>query len=249
MPWDSEIENSTLARAKADGSANEELPLKIGVFWTDGAVGPQPPIGRGLRIVHDLLKSVGHKLAFLKADGAHDVHQQLNLSGEPLVPPLRNSFQLHDPIPLLEYQDLTIQGKTYNDAYSDYWNSTAGDDGMFFHSRSFFVRVLTVLLRSNGRRSNYASGTSRSGDPGEVLSYVAAVIPVTKADKLIDKFDHDYRPLNEDDRKNWQAYDPEIYDGAPVGLQIVARKHEEEKVWAIAKIVDAALTTRGARAL
>ena len=62
MPWDSEIENSTLARAKADGSANEELPLKIGVFWTDGAVGPQPPIGRGLRIVHDLLKSVGHKV-------------------------------------------------------------------------------------------------------------------------------------------------------------------------------------------
>ena len=39
--------------------------------------------------------------------------------------------------------------------------------------------------------------------------------------------------------------DPEIYDGAPVGLQIVARKHEEEKVWAIAKIVDAALTAKG----
>ena len=38
--------------------------------------------------------------------------------------------------------------------------------------------------------------------------------------------------------------DPEIYDGAPVGLQLVARKHEEEKVWAIAKIVDAALRAR-----
>jgi len=35
--------------------------------------------------------------------------------------------------------------------------------------------------------------------------------------------------------------DPEAYDGAPVGLQIVARKYEEEKVWAIAKIVDAVL--------
>lgn len=30
-----------------------------------------------------------------------------------------------------------------------------------------------------------------------------------------------------------------------MGLQIVARKHEEEKVWAMAKIVDAALKTRG----
>lgn len=35
--------------------------------------------------------------------------------------------------------------------------------------------------------------------------------------------------------------DPEAYDGAPVGLQIVARKYEEEKVWAIAKIADAIL--------
>ena len=35
--------------------------------------------------------------------------------------------------------------------------------------------------------------------------------------------------------------DPEAYDGAPVGLQIVARKYEEEKVWAIARIVDAVL--------
>ena len=39
--------------------------------------------------------------------------------------------------------------------------------------------------------------------------------------------------------------DPEIYDGAPVGLQIVARKFEEEKVWAIAKIVEAALKAAG----
>jgi Asp-tRNA(Asn)/Glu-tRNA(Gln) amidotransferase A subunit family amidase len=35
--------------------------------------------------------------------------------------------------------------------------------------------------------------------------------------------------------------DPEAYDGAPVGLQIVARKYDEEKVWAIAKIVDTIL--------
>jgi amidase len=32
-----------------------------------------------------------------------------------------------------------------------------------------------------------------------------------------------------------------VYDGAPVGVQIVARKYEEEKVWAIAKHVEEAL--------
>jgi amidase len=95
------------------------------------------------------------------------------------------------------------------------------------------------------------------------LNYSAAVIPVTKADKSVDTVDATYKPINDLDRKNWDACkyshrwnwlvrhtanenatsadDPEIYDGAPVGIQIVARKFEEEKVLAIAKIVYAAL--------
>jgi amidase len=39
--------------------------------------------------------------------------------------------------------------------------------------------------------------------------------------------------------------DADVYDGAPVDVQLVARKYEEEKVWAIAKIVSAALKTAG----
>lgn len=35
--------------------------------------------------------------------------------------------------------------------------------------------------------------------------------------------------------------DPDIYNGAPIDVQSVARKYEEEKIWAIAKIVTAAL--------
>ena len=35
--------------------------------------------------------------------------------------------------------------------------------------------------------------------------------------------------------------DPAVYNGAPVGVQIVCRRYEEEKVWAIAKIVDTIL--------
>lgn len=80
-----------------------------------------------------------------------------------------------------------------------------------------------------------------------LLNYSVCVIPVSTANKDIDVIDKGYRPLNENDRKNWEAYDPDIYDGAPIGVQIVARKHEEEKIWAIAKIVTAALKTAGVR--
>ncbi len=35
--------------------------------------------------------------------------------------------------------------------------------------------------------------------------------------------------------------DPDVYHGGPVGVQVVARKFEEEKILAIAAIVNAAL--------
>ena len=62
MPWDFDMEDWTLGRAEADGLANRDLPLKFGVFWTDGVVASQPPIRRGLRLLHDLLKSRGHNV-------------------------------------------------------------------------------------------------------------------------------------------------------------------------------------------
>ena len=88
------------------------------------------------------------KVAFLKADGAHDVHRQSDLSGEPLVPPLRESFQLRDPMPLLEYQDLTIEGNAYSEAYYDYWNSTADDDGSLRDLQAF-VHYADLLFKGN----------------------------------------------------------------------------------------------------
>jgi amidase len=64
MPWNSDLEKSTLARASADGAANEKQPLKLGVFCSDSVVGPQPSIKRGLRLVHDFLKSMGHRVRY-----------------------------------------------------------------------------------------------------------------------------------------------------------------------------------------
>ena|SRR6266566_1066133 len=93
-----------------------------------------------------------------------------------------------------------------------------------------------------------------------LLNYSAVVIPVTKADKNLDVVDESYQPLNAMDKLNWDACkllrdstevgglvltsaadDPDVYHGGPVGVQLVARKFEEEKIWAIAKIVVAAL--------
>ncbi|KAJ6036184.1 general amidase [Penicillium herquei] len=244
IPWRENIAEETLARS--DGGT----PLKLGIFWTDDWVTPHPPVQRALRQIVDAVKGAGHKVvewtppsqrtakrvhvSFLKADSGHDINKQLALSGEPLIPQLRDSFTLHDPMSLLEYQALTTEGRDYEAAYSDYWNSTAADDGQIVDAVIMPVAPHAAVIPGKYYHTAYSEAIN-------LMNYSAVVIPVTKADKEIDEADKTYKPLNELDAQNWEAYDPEIYHGAPVGLQIVARKYEEEKVWAIGKIVSQCL--------
>lgn len=65
IPWRQQITDATLQRAKPDGSASGSVPLKLGIFWTDGVVTPQPPISRGLRLIASAVKKAGHKASRL----------------------------------------------------------------------------------------------------------------------------------------------------------------------------------------
>lgn len=63
IPFRQEVIDSFTSRVDEQGRPKlAAKPLKIGVLWTDGVVGPHPPVLRGLRIVHDALKSSGHKV-------------------------------------------------------------------------------------------------------------------------------------------------------------------------------------------
>lgn len=61
IPWRPEIVQHTLDRGIIGNGASK--PLKLGVFWTDGVVTPQPPIERGLKIVADAVRKAGHKVS------------------------------------------------------------------------------------------------------------------------------------------------------------------------------------------
>ncbi|GAW20091.1 hypothetical protein ANO14919_095870 [Xylariales sp. No.14919] len=253
LPFRDDIASEYESRANPDGTAKASAkPLKLGVLWTDCDVQPHPPITRGLRIVVEAIRGAGHEvvdwepppqsvgrsihLAFLMADGAHDIHTQLDLSGEPLISDLEASFQLRDPINLLQYQDLTLKGLEYESAYSDYWNSTVDSSGQIVDAVIMPAAPHAAVIPGKYYHTGYTEVIN-------LLNYSVVVIPVTKANKDIDVIDKSYEPSNELDGLNWEAYDPEIYDGAPVGLQLVARKFEEEKILSIAKIVVAALET------
>ena len=247
MPWRSAIEEDTLARANGAGKVTDQAPLKFGILFDDGFMTPHPPITRGLHMVQDALMDAGHKivdwkppshqkaahihLLFLKSDGGHDIHKQLGLSGEPLIPPLREIFKLEPPFSAITTQDLSNQGRGSCEAYSDYWNSKAADDGQAVDAFIMPVAPHAAVMPGRYLYTGYTEVIN-------LLDYSAAVIPVTTADKSVDLIDPNYAPLNDLDAKNWAWYDAEAYDGAPVGLQIVGRKYEEEKILAIARIVD-----------
>ncbi|KAK0386104.1 hypothetical protein NLU13_5941 [Sarocladium strictum] len=249
LPWRSDIEQSVLARADKNGKAitRSGKPLKLGFLFNDGFMTPHPPVTRGLQILREALVKAGHTtvdwqppshkaaadihLKFLQSDGAHWIHEQLDLSGEPLIYPLRDIFKLRLPMTAIETEDLSIRGRDACEVYSDYWNSMSSGDDQEVDAFIMPVAPHAAVVPGRYLYTGYTEVVN-------LLDYTASVIPITTADKAIDVADPSFVPLNDLDAKNWKGYDPELYDGAPVGLQIVGRKYEEEKVWAIAKILD-----------
>lgn len=72
-----------------------------------------------------------------------------------------------------------------------------------------------------------------------LLNYPAITLPTGKVDKNIDKADPSYQPVNDTwDKENHEIYDPELFHGAPISVQLIGRYLEEEKLFAIAETVD-----------
>lgn len=69
----------------------------------------------------------------------------------------------------------------------------------------------------------------------DLLNFTAVAIPITTADKSVDKVTGEFEPLNDEDRENWEAYDPDVYDGAPVGIQLLSRRFDGERMISVAE--------------
>lgn len=64
---------------------------------------------------------------------------------------------------------------------------------------------------------------------------------MTTVDKKIDVKDKSFKPVSEQDKETQEDYDPEIYDGAHVAVQLVGRRLQEEKVLALSEYIGGAL--------
>lgn len=79
------------------------------------------------------------------------------------------------------------------------------------------------------------------------LDYSAGILPVTHVDPVLDQLPatFDFRKLNGVAKGAYKHYDADKMAGLPVGVQVVGRRLEEEKVLAVMERVEDALDKYG----
>lgn len=133
--------------------------------------------------------------------------------------------------------EATSKRENYRAAYAAHWNSTStslgpsGPEGM-----------VDVILCPVGPGVAPVLDTARYWgytSQWNLLDYPAVVFPVSKVGEA-DAIEETYVPRNADEAYNlklWQENGAEGYKDAPISLQIVGRRYEDEKVIQALEIV------------
>ncbi|CAG8892656.1 unnamed protein product [Penicillium egyptiacum] len=241
LPWRDEVVRETKALIeKARGGASM---LAFGIMKYDGMALVHPPIARGLRIVERTLRRLGHRVVewtppshsianellgkIFNMDGGADLKYHLGLSGEPKAPEIvctENGIQLKAS----EISALNVAKREYQKQYMDYWHSTAEVTGTGRPVDALFCPLAphAAVIPSEFKSVGYTGFVN-------VLDYTSLAIPVTFADKKIDVRSAD-GSVDDSEHIQWD-YDAEAYDGAPVGVQLVGRRLQEEKMLTLAE--------------
>ncbi|KAJ6062368.1 uncharacterized protein N7446_006488 [Penicillium canescens] len=213
--------------------------LTVGVMWTDDVVTPAPAVTRALKEVVERLKLVDsieviewkayqqkealEILTRLYApDGGKAFARHVEASGEPFTP--LTSWTLRDAPGIEELSqqgvwDWTGKREMFRYAYLQEWNNVAPEMDVILCP----AFPTPAPLHNTSRYWGYTSLFN-------LLDYSALVFPVTKVDPERDAKDTTYTPKNEFDSWAYEHYDPVKQKDAPVSLQLVAKRLEEEKL-------------------
>ncbi|KAL9004650.1 MAG: hypothetical protein Q9188_002541 [Gyalolechia gomerana] len=227
-------------------------PISFAVFRHDGAVSLHPPVRRAIEAVAESLEKQGHKviewkppshkrgvdiiLASWTYDNGADVRSAFELSGEPMSQQIANTYggdlSTKPPKDATFIAANNVAKREYQKEYMEYWNSTAELTGT---GRPVDVVIAPVAPFSAARPGKYTYyGYSSIVN---VLDYTACTLPVTTVDKNIDVVDPSFKPMSKSDEAIMAGYDPEIYDGSHVSVQLIGRRLQEEKVLAVTEYV------------
>ncbi|PHH77966.1 hypothetical protein CDD80_7537 [Ophiocordyceps camponoti-rufipedis] len=168
------------------------------------------------------------------SDGAVMTKKALAKGNEPMLPAARRLIE--DPIvrelSVEETWALNIARDDYRAEYLERWASTA--------SKSPSGKPMDVLICPPcGSQSTPHDVKPWWGYTAlwNLLDYPAGVLPAGKV-LASDAYPEGYAPVNELDRENMTIYDNALYLGMPVAVQVVGRRHEDERVVGAMQVID-----------
>ncbi|PWN52251.1 amidase [Violaceomyces palustris] len=225
--------------------------LTIGIMWDDGIARPYPPYVRALKEAKEALTASGHEVidfkpykhaegfailgAIFAADGGEDIKRAIEPLQEPLGPSVSGIGK--DAISVYEYWQLSKRKVAYRKEYLDHWNRTSESTS---HGRPIDAILCpgSIYTAQPLGSEIYVSYTGQ----WNLLDYSVGVLPVTQVDPKLDpKPETLPEPLSEIDEKFYKKYDPTAIVGAPVGLQVVGRRYQEEAVLGMTSVVHEAI--------
>ncbi|KAH6611542.1 acetamidase [Trichoderma cornu-damae] len=227
-------------------SAPKPGPLKIGIMMNDGVIVPQPPVIRALRWAAAKLEASGGgfsvkpfepygaaaamkniRLAYWP-DGGAVVKKHLAATGEPMLPLTRWIIKDAEgpglkPMEMLQQR---LDRDSFRCDFARHWESQDVD---------FVVCPVFVGPACEHETAFYWNYTAF----WNYVDYPGAVVPTPiRAHKKSSPAEEGYAapdappPLSRDDehvRKMWEEGD---FEGAPVGLQVVARRYHDNDLFA-----------------
>ncbi|KAJ5605000.1 hypothetical protein N7510_010154 [Penicillium lagena] len=244
IPWRNGIVRQTREFIEQSRRGVSALAFAIMPFDSVGRL--HPPVARGLKIVEQTLKTLGHKVIVwnppshvpahelagnaFQLDGGTDIKYQFDLSGEVQA---HQVFIRQDGTESVasEIAALNVTKREYQKRYMDYWNSTAEltDTGRPVDALICPLAPHAAVIPTQYEHVGYTAFVN-------VLDYTSVSIPVTFADKTIDVLPPDKSHDMIEGYINWD-YDADTYDGAPVGVQLVGRRLQEEKMLTLAQYI------------
>ena len=139
---------------------------------------------------------------------------------------------------MYSYWQLNKQKLAAQKRFLDLWNATKSESG----------KQIDVLLTPVMPHSAVPHRTCRWVGYTKVFNFVdypAVILPAGEVSKELDHAASEkmfsYQPRNALDEWNWNNYWLDRMDGMPIGVQVVARRLEEEKALGAAKAIDAVL--------
>lgn len=218
----------------------------------DGVVRPHPPVARVMHEAVTKLTNDGHELVswtpdlhadcievmdlFYTVDGGEDIRRDVSAGGEPFIPHVENLVNRGKAISVYEYWQLNRRKTGLQQAYLEKWNAIRSPTT----GHPVDVLLMPVMPHSSvpHRTCRWVGYTK----VWNLLDYTALVLPGGKVDSCDCEEPWDHVARNELDEWNvkvWEDNKTEMAEmNLSVGLQLVGRKLEEEKVLGVAKVLD-----------